>query len=325
MSFALKDFLLAPAQPRKGLLPIEWLTVGYVAFTSLLMLVFGGRMSNITGMLILRAAALCVVCLGWYLNKKFALQGIYMLRIACLVGLLAFWYPDLYEVSRIFPNADHVFASLEQSTFGCQPALLFSQSCTSRFLSECFYMGYLFYFPMIAILLVYYFFTRHSDFERTATILLGAFFTYYLVFLFLPVAGPQYYFNAIGPDTAAAGTFPAVGMWFDANTTMMDPPGWKDGLFYNLLEVIRHSERPVASFPSSHVGISTIVIFFAFKSRSKGLLSVLLPLWILLCCATVFIRAHYLVDVIAGFATAPLVFLLLNKIIPASSTLKVQS
>lgn len=325
MTFPLKDYLFAPVQPRKGLLPIDWLTVGYVAFTSVLMLIFGSRMSNLTGMIILRAAALCVVCLGWYFNTKFTLRGVHMLRIACVVGLLAFWYPDLYEVSRVFPNADHIFASLEQTVFGGQPALLFSQKCASPFLSECFYFGYIFYFPMIGILLVYFFFARHQDFERTATIILGAFFTYYLVFLFLPVAGPQYYFNAIGPDTAAAGSFPAVGMWFDTDTTMMDPPGWKDGLFYNILEIIRHSERPVASFPSSHVGISTIVMFFALKTRSKGLLSVLLPLWILLCCATVYIRAHYLIDVIAGFATAPLVYLILNKIIPASSTLKEQS
>ena len=95
---------------------------------------------------------------------------------------------------------------------------------------------------------------------------------------------------------------------------MLDPPGWKDGLFYKLLAVVRESERPVASFPSSHVGVSLIVVILALKTRSKGLLAVLLPLWVFLVCATVFIRAHYVVDVIAGFLTAPVVYLLLNRV-----------
>lgn len=312
---SLKDYLLKSESPRQGLLPIEWLTVAYVAFTSIVMLIFGSRMTDIAGMVVLRAGALAVIGAGYLLYKKFPVRLTAMLRVGLLVALLAFWYPDLYGICKIFPNADYPFAVLEQNIFGCQPALLFSEVCTSKFLSECFYMGYFFYFPMIALVLIYYFFARPADFERCATIILGAFFTYYLVFMFLPVAGPQYYFNAIGLDAAYAGDFHPVGDWFGSNMDMLEPPGWKDGFFYKTLAVVRESgERPVASFPSSHVGVSTILMFMAVKARSKGLLTILTPLWIFLCCATIYIRAHYVVDVIAGFITAPLVYLLLYKL-----------
>lgn len=314
MKLPFQDYLSEPVTVKRGLLPIEWLTVGYTAFTTILMLIFGSRMSGIPGMTALRAAALGTVVLGLLLSRRYANRFTHILRIAMQLGLLAFWYPDLYEVSRIFPNADHIFASLEQHFFGCQPAITFSENCTSKFLSECFYMGYLFYFPMIATVLVYYAFMRPDGFEKAATIILGSFFTYYIVFLFLPVAGPQYYFNAIGLDAARSGDFQNVGHWFNSNMEMLDPPGWKDGLFYKLLAMIRESERPVASFPSSHVGVSTIMMILALKTKSKGLITILIPLWVFLVCATIFIRAHYVVDIIAGFITAPIVYYFLNKL-----------
>lgn len=295
-------------------MPIEWLTVGYVAITSILMLIFGSRMTDIGGMIALRAAALACVGIGFYCYKKTPSRLTLMLRVMLQVSLLAFWYPDLYGICRVFPNADYFFAGLEQQAFGCQPALLFSEFCPSKILSECFYMGYLFYFPMIAMVLVFYLFARFESFEKAATIVLGSFFAYYLVFLFLPVAGPQYYFNAIGLEAAYNGDFQPVGHWFNSNIEMLDPPGWKGGLFYKLLAIVRESERPVASFPSSHVGVSLIVVILAFKAHSKGLLAVLLPLWVFLVCATVYIRAHYLIDVLAGFVSAPIVYLVFNKV-----------
>ena len=77
----LKNTLLQPERVRKGLLPIEWLTVAYVAFTSILMLVFGSRMSDIGGMIALRAAALASVGVGFYCYKRMPSRFSLMLRV----------------------------------------------------------------------------------------------------------------------------------------------------------------------------------------------------------------------------------------------------
>lgn len=37
---------------------------------------------------------------------------------------------------------------------------------------------------------------------------------------------------------------------------------------------------------------------------SRRLFACLMPFYVLLCCATVYIQAHYLIDAIAGFITA---------------------
>ena len=64
MKLPFQDYLSEPVTVKRGLLPIEWLTVGYTAFTTILMLIFVSRMSGIPGMTALRAAALGTVVLG---------------------------------------------------------------------------------------------------------------------------------------------------------------------------------------------------------------------------------------------------------------------
>ncbi|MBO5624273.1 MAG: phosphatase PAP2 family protein, partial [Prevotella sp.] len=59
-------------------------------------------------------------------------------------------------------------------------------------------------------------------------------------------------------------------------------------------------ERPTAAFPSSHIGITTILMWLAWQARSRLLFFILLPLFILMFFATVYIQAHYAIDALAG-------------------------
>ena len=122
----------------------------------------------------------------------------------------------------------------------------------------------------------------------------------------MPVTGPQFYFQAVGIDEILQGHFPALGTYFSSHTEMLPAPGWTDGLFNHLVAMAHEAgERPTAAFPSSHIGISTIVMMLAYRHAPR-ILPYLLPLWMLLCCATVYIQAHYVIDAIAGLLTAPL-------------------
>ena len=130
------------------------------------------------------------------------------------------------------------------------------------------------------------------------------FFIYYLIYIFVPVAGPQFYFPAIGDDNVAQGVFPSIGDYFNHNQELLPGPGYDHGFFYNLVEGSQQiGERPTAAFPSSHVGISTILMIMAWRG-SRRLFACLFPFYVLLCCATVYIQAHYLIDSIVGFVSA---------------------
>lgn len=64
-------------------------------------------------------------------------------------------------------------------------------------------------------------------------------------------------------------------------------------------------------FPSLHVGISFLVWLYAFRN-SRRLFWILSPFILSLWVSTVYLRYHYLVDVLAGLVLAPPCFLLAN-------------
>jgi membrane-associated phospholipid phosphatase len=128
------------------------------------------------------------------------------------------------------------------------------------------------------------------------------------------VAGPQFYFPAIGNELVANCIFPEIGNYFDLHPLIDIPQAGKDGFFTSLVNMAQASgERPTAAFPSSHIGISTVLMLLALRGN-KGLAVVLLPFYVLLCCATVYIKAHYLIDAIAGLLSGVLFYLLTSTV-----------
>ena len=173
-------------------------------------------------------------------------------------------------------------------------------------------MGYFSYYPMIALTVFYYFFCRPREFERASSVVMISFFLFYLIFIFVPVVGPTFYYHAIGMENVVAGVFPSLHDYFNTHTACLPSPGDPAGLFYQLVEDAKEAgERPVAAFPSSHVGISTVCMLLFWHARNYKMLLVLAPFYVLLCCATVYIQAHYLIDALVGLPTGALFFAVL--------------
>lgn len=293
----------------KTLFGVERVGLAWWVLTTVLLFVFWGRMEQPADILLGRIGVLAGTLVLWAVGQRWQNRATDFLRVAGQLALLAYWYPDTYEFNRLFPNLDHLFAGFEQQVFGCQPSLEMSRFLSSGVWSEAFNLGYWAYYPMIFGTVLYYFIRRtRREFLWAARVVLAAFCCYYLVYMFLPVAGPQYYFQAIGVDQAAAGFFPSVGDYFNYHTEMLPAPGDENGLFYRLVGQSQAAgERPTAAFPSSHVGMSTILMLLAARVSRKLTLT-LTPFYILLCGATVYIQAHYAIDVMAGWVTAVLVY-----------------
>ena len=306
--------LLKRVESGKGLFAVETISLIYNAITTLMILVLFQQLDHPVIMLAERIiiAAATFVLIFFYQIAPCRLTA--FVRILVQMSLLAYWYPDTYEFNCLFDNMDHIFAASEQAIFGCQPSVEFCKALPSMLFSEPFNMGYFFYYPMMVIVVIYYFVNRFELFEKICFVLVTSFFIYYLFYIAVPVAGPQFYFPAIGMDKVNECIFPAIGDYFRDNNFLISAPGYNHGFFYQLVEASQEvGERPTAAFPSSHVGISTIVMIMAFRA-SKKLTLVLAPFYTLLCCATVYIQAHYLIDSITGFATAFGVYWLASKL-----------
>lgn len=308
----IKQLFAIEKQPHRGLLPLEWVMAVYWVLTMAIVLFCYTKVQNPDAMIWGRLRIAFMTLALWAVYRMAPCRLTRLARVVAQMSLLSWWYPDTYEINRMLPNLDHVFAALEQSVFGCQPALLFSRYMPWHFFSELMDLGYASYFPMIAVVVFFYFFFRYREFQRAAFIVMAAFFIYYVVFILVPVTGPTYYYKAVGLGDIMRGVFPNVHDYFNYNTDCLPAPGWHDGVFYQMVEDAKAAgERPTAAFPSSHVGVSTILMLLAWHTGNRRFLFLLLPFYVLLCFSTVYIQAHYAIDALAGLVSGTLLYFIL--------------
>lgn len=294
----------------KGLWAIEWLSIIYGAITAIFALFLWQDLAHPGMMLLQRGFILLGTLALWRLYRLWSTRIMTFIRITAQMALLSFWYPETYEFNSRLQNLDHFFTRWDEVLFGCQPSLEFSRMCPWGWLSEALNMGYFSYYIMIVAVMVFFFLCHKKEYERASFVVMCSFFIYYLIYVCLPVVGPQFYFQAVGVETIEAGIYPEVGTYFSQHTEMLPAPGDADGFFYRMVRSAQDTgERPTAAFPSSHIGISLILLYLVFP-YSKKIFVALLPFVILLSLATVYIQAHYLVDAIAGVISSVLVFLL---------------
>ena len=311
---SIKEIFRIEKKPIKGLLTVEWVILGYWVLTLLFVLFTYTKIQNPETLIWGRAKVLAVTAAMWAVYRMIPCRFTLLCRIGVQLALLSWWYPDTYELNKILPNLDHLFAGYEQQLFGCQPALLFPEAISNPVFSELMYLGYVSYFPLIVVVTLFYFFWRYTEFNRAAFVILASFFIYYVIFIFLPVTGPQYYYGAAGLDNIAQGIFPNIHDYFATHDEPMPMPGYSHGFFYDCVANAHATgERPTAAFPSSHVGITTILLFLVWRAKNRILFFSILLFYVLMCMATVYIRAHYAIDVIGGWVSAVIFYVLLQS------------
>ncbi|NOQ24371.1 MAG: phosphatase PAP2 family protein [Bacteroidales bacterium] len=205
--------------------------------------------------------------------------------------LIGFFYSETdYYNNLIFEDFDSILVNFESLLFGCQPSLEFSNYIPYRWFSEIMHFGYFsFYFISFGIPLLYYFKAR-IEFEKTIFILISSFFFYYLIFIIFPSVDPQFYFSA-------------------EQITVPDAY-----LFKYLMDIIiTNFETQTGAFPSSHVGISVILLILTRK-RFKVFFYILIPLVSILFLSTIYLKAHYVIDILGGIISGILFYWISNKI-----------
>lgn len=246
--------------------------------------------------------------LSWDSSDKFIeLMGIRLFLIPAVFGLLyldhtktnpilkllrwsyplimsGYFYAETVHYNKlIFDNLDSLLTEVESIIFGMQPSVEFSAIIPMRAFSELMYFAYFSFYLLIFAFALYLFFARRAFFKEGIFKLSISMYLFYLIFCFIPSAGPQFYFAP--PDSILPDAY----------------------LFGQVMHIIQNlAEQPTGAFPSSHVGISLIILLLSFKSAPK-FFKLAWPFVFLLILSTVYIKAHYVVDVIGGLLIAPLI------------------
>ena len=176
MKRAVKEYIRIEKNPHKGLFAFEWVVMAYLAVTLLMIFFAYTKLHNPESMIWGRMRVVAITASLWAVYRMVPCRLMVLARAVAQMALLSWWYPDTYELNRLLPNLDHVFATWEQQLFGCQPALLFCQQMPQHWFSELMDLGYASYFPMILVVMLFVFLFRYKDFQRTAWIVAGSFF-----------------------------------------------------------------------------------------------------------------------------------------------------
>jgi len=104
---------------------------------------------------------------------------------------------------------------------------------------------------------------------------------------------------------------PAVGPLYTLRDQYTVPLSTPLAVFDRQIEFMDFARIRRDVFPSMHVGISFLVWLYAYRN-SRRLFWIVSPLVLSLWVSTVYLRYHYLVDVLAGLVLAPLCFWLAN-------------
>ncbi|MDR2039026.1 MAG: phosphatase PAP2 family protein [Bacteroidales bacterium] len=267
------------------LLPVEKATIAYIIITTIYLLLFIGKLDSPWIYFGIRVGVtLAILLLAWLEKDKFN-PVVSFIRYVFPFALLSYWYPETYYYNEfIFPNLDSYFIAADQALFGCQPSLEFSKWLPQAWFSELMYFGYFsYYFIFFGTALWCYIYKKEIA-NKAVFMFVCSFYFYYVVFIILPVVGPQFYYS---PPVSEV------------------PDGY---LFSRIMRFLQATgEKPTGAFPSSHVGITFTVIIFMYR-YCRHLLKYALPLFFILVLSTVYIKAHYVIDVIGGFISAALFY-----------------
>jgi membrane-associated phospholipid phosphatase len=189
---------------------------------------------------------------------------------------------------------DTLFIQIDRFLFGTDPTI-FLYKIANPFLTELLQMIYGMYYLLPLILaLVLLRKRRYFACDFAVFSIIYGFYLSYLGYFALPGIGPRFTIHNFANINAEL-----PGIWL--TKYLRDFTNVGEAIHEGTLNPAAVVQRDV--FPSGHTMITLIVIYLSIKLKSRSRYW-LVPMGSLLIFATVYLRYHYVIDLIAGFLFA---------------------
>lgn len=285
-----------------SLIKVDFLFLTYFIITTLIIFLAWDTVSHSWELIVTRSLILISIGCLIYVDKKKNHPAIRLFRIGYPLIVSGYFYSEtVYYNKLIFYNIDPLLIKIESAIFKMQPSLEFSAYFSNKLIGELMYFGYFSYYLLIIGFTLYIFFKKRNYFIEAVFKLSASFYIFYLIFSLIPSAGPQFYFSY--PENILPDAY----------------------LFDQIMHFIQQTaEQPTGAFPSSHVGISLIILFFARKNAPQ-FFRFAWPFVVILILSTVYIKAHYAIDILGGIIIVPFILHLSNLLfhLPVWKKLKI--
>ena len=264
--------------------PPDKVVVTYLTIVAILILATYDRVR--LWWLLVPAHMLVIAFIFWLARRDYIKES--RLKISSVVRS---WYPLILipmtykELGYLIPlihthDFDRELALIDQRILGVDP-IIWLDRINHPAVTLIMQLSYLTYYVMPIVLgIVLWRAGRFADFEFFLFMVLLGFYTSYLGYIAVPAIGPRFF---LGPGMAKSLSGPGVTA------------------IRSFLDRMEGTTRDC--FPSGHTELTLLVLFCAYRFHKKTFW-VLLPAGSALIVSTVYLRYHYVVDVIAGAAFA---------------------
>lgn len=274
-----------PSKPLSRVAAPDVITCGYLVIIGLLATVFAERIPQwwwypLTHAMLALALSIFLFKLpptptGWVLFVRWWYPAFLLpLIFSELEGL----------VHPINPaDIDAQLLAIDFALFGVHPTV-WLERVTVPWLTEYMQLAYvMFYFLPFILCAPLYRQRQLLAFRVSLCALLLAYYVSYLLYFLTPARGPRFYLTAYH-------TLPLTGLW------LMAP-------LQAILDALEGIQRD--AFPSGHTAIALIVLAMAARYQRRRFYP-MLGIAVSLVVSTVYLRYHYVIDVIAGVLLAML-------------------
>lgn len=218
-----------------------------------------------------------------------------------LLKIVRFWYPMLlilYVFKQIYvltnpinpKDIDIILIQIDLWMFGVNPTQWFFQFA-NRFLTEFLQIIYGMYYLVIpAYGIEVYLKKRYRDFNYSVFVLFSGFYLAYIFYLIFPAIGPRFYlhnFYLVGSELPGLFFTEPIRAFLNFGESI--PSGVSNPQDYVQRDAM----------PSLHAEVAILLAYLSKRLKFKSFYFYL-PYCILMLIATVYLRYHYLIDLIAG-------------------------
>ncbi len=211
-----------------------------------------------------------------------------------LYVMILLLYKELYLMVRpIHPvDYDSALISIDHTLFGVNPTQWLLQFA-HPLLTEVLQVGYSSYFLLFIIVGIDVFRTHSwKEFDTTVFLVVYGFYLSYVGYFLCPAVGPRFTLHSFG---LLSQELPGLVVTEPLRAFI----NWGESISGSLPNAIEYVQRD--AFPSGHAQLSLILVYcaFHFKTPLRWVVAVLATLLIV---GTVYLRYHYVIDVVVGVA-----------------------
>jgi membrane-associated phospholipid phosphatase len=235
------------------------------------------RLAVAAGMLLILAAA------HWWLPRSPVVRGLREVVpfLACVLI-----YTNLHDtIGFVNPHdVHHVLAALDRQIFGVIPCVWAERFITAgrTEVMTLFYVSFAWIAPSTALILLAR--RRLTEFRAAILGVLMCFYLGYLLYVLFPAAPPR------------------LVLVYEFTRSLQGYPHLFSNMSARAFELLPVDSR--AAFPSLHAAVSLVALVYAWRFV-RAWFWILLPFCLGLWISTVYLRHHYVVDLIAGWMLAP--------------------